>query len=419
MSLNRLMPGLTAAALAATTTVYAADAPNPADVQQQIRQLQSEIRALKSELDQQKKQSADQNRTDAQQQTQIDAIADKADSTGVASKVKLGGYGELHYNNLDSKREIDLHRFVLFAGYDFSDSVRFVSELEIEHSFLEATEVEIEQDPATGEIEEIEVERTPGEIELEQAYLEFDLPSQQRAKGGVFLVPVGILNETHEPTTFYGVERNLVENAIIPSTWWEAGGAIGGPIAATGLSYDFAIHSGLKLDDSYRVRNGRQKVAEAAADDLAYTLRLRYTGVPGLELASTIQYQADATQADDTEATSAVLTEAHAVLEKGPFSARALWAAWNLDGDGPKAAGRDRQDGYYGEFGYRVLASVGLFARYSVADNGGTVDDTEIRQTDVGINWWPHKDVVLKADYQDQDNAADNDGFNLGIGYRF
>ena len=60
-----------------------------------------------------------------------------------------------------------------------------------------------------------------------------------------------------------------------------------------------------------------------------------------------------------------------------------------------------------------------LFTRYGVADNGGTSDDTDIRQTDVGINWWPHKDVVLKADYQNQDNAADNDGFNLGIGYRF
>ncbi|MFA5941972.1 MAG: hypothetical protein WC809_21695 [Sinimarinibacterium sp.] len=399
MSLNRLMPRLTAAALAATTAGYAADAPNPGDVQQQIQQLQSEIRELKAELDQQKKQSADQNRADAQQQAQIEAIADKAESTGATSKVRLGGYGELHYNNLDSKREVDFHRFVLYTGYDFSDSIRFHSELELEHALA--------------------ADDAPGEVEVEQAYLEFDLPARQQAKGGLFLVPVGILNETHEPPTFYGVERNLVENAIIPTTWWEAGGAIGGPIAATGLSYDFAVHSGLKLDDGYKVRSGRQKVAEAAADDFAYTLRLRYTGVPGLELASSVQYQADATQATDTETVSAVLTEAHAVLQKGPFSARALWAAWNLDGDGPEAAGRDRQDGYYGEIGYRVLQSVGLFARYSVADNGGTTDDTEIRQTDVGMNWWPHKDVVLKADYQNQDNAADNDGFNLGVGYRF
>ena len=146
------------------------------------------------------------------------------------------------------------------------------------------------------------------------------------------------------------------------------------PIAASGLSYDLAVHSGLKLDDSYRVRNGRQKVANAVADDLAYTLRLRYTGVPGLQLASSVQYQADATQATDNETVSAVLTEAHAIFEKGPFSARALWAAWSLDGDGPEAAGRDRQDGYYGEIGYRVLASVGLFARYSVADGGRTID---------------------------------------------
>lgn len=400
---SRLIPAMTMAGLLAAPAAAAQDAPSQAEMYRLIQQLQAEIRDLKNQLAEQQKQTTSQTQATQAQQAQIEALADQAETSTVASKVHLGGYGELHYNNLDSKREIDFHRFVLYAGYDFSDSIRFVSELELEHALAG--------------------ESKPGEIELEQAYLEFDLPARQKARGGLFLVPVGILNETHEPTTFYGVERNLVESAIIPTTWWEAGGAIGGPIAATGLSYDLAVHSGLKLattgGSAYTVRGGRQKVASARADDLAYTFRLRYTGIPGLELASSVQYQADATQATDSETVSALLTEAHMVLEKGPFSARALWASWDLDGDGPKAAGRDRQDGYYGELGYRVLSQVGLFARYGVADNGGTTADTEIRQTDVGINWWPHKDVVIKADYQDQDNAADNDGFNLGIGYRF
>ncbi|MEQ1440680.1 porin [Fontimonas sp. SYSU GA230001] len=401
-TLNRILPALTAALLA-STPARAADAPPPGDIQGQIERLQSELRALKAQIDEQNQHSSAQQRADAEQQAQIDALADRIERPSATSKAKFGGYGELHYNNLDSKREIDFHRFVLYAGYDFSDGIRFVSEVELEHALAG--------------------ESKPGEVELEQAYLEFDLPAQQKARGGLFLVPVGILNETHEPTTFYGVERNLVESAIIPTTWWEGGGAIGGPIAGTGLSYDLAVHSGLKLattgSNAYAIRGGRQKVANAVADDLAYTLRLRYTGIPGLELAGTVQYQADATQALDNEQVSALLTEAHAVFERGPFSARALWAAWNLDGDGPKAVGRDRQDGYYGELGYRIRPTVGLFARYSVADNGGPADATEIRQTDIGINWWPHKDVVLKADYQNQDRAADNDGFNLGIGYRF
>ena len=59
-----------------------------------------------------------------------------------------------------------------------------------------------------------------------------------------------------------------------------------------------------------------------------------------------------------------------------------------------------------------------MFARYSDWDNGGIVP-TEISQTDVGLNWWPHPDVVIKLDVQDQGKNADDDGFALGVGYRF
>lgn len=399
--------------------VHAADSAAPVDLQQQVEQLQSAIDGLKAQLEQQQQQDAALKQAHAQQQAQIESLADQAERSSVVSKAQIGGYGEMHYNNLDSKRELDFHRFVLYFGYDFSDRIRFASELEFEHAFLEATEVDVETDPNSGDIEAIEVERTPGEVELEQAYLEFGLPARQQIKGGLFLVPVGILNETHEPTTFYGVERNIVESAIIPTTWREGGAVISGPIAETGLSYDFAVHSGLKLDDNFMIRSGRQHVAEAVANDLAYTARLRYAGIPGVQIAGSLQYQTDAAQGLTSETISAVLTEAHAIIEKGPFSARVLWAGWQLDGEAPKAVNRDGQDGYYAETAYRVLPAVGIFARYSAVDTGGTADVTEVRQTNVGINWWPHKDVVLKADIQDQDNAADNDGFNLGIGYRF
>ena len=56
---------------------------------------------------------------------------------------------------------------------------------------------------------------TPGEVELEQAYLEFDLNSGLHSRAGVFLLPVGILNETHEPPTFY--ELNPVAAAAAGS----------------------------------------------------------------------------------------------------------------------------------------------------------------------------------------------------------
>ena len=119
--------------------------------------------------------------------------------------ISLGGYGEVHYNNLDADdsdrdlEEVDLHRFVVFIGKEFNDDLRFVSEFEIEHGGVEA-----DGDPLGGE------------VEVEQAILNMMLTDNAQVRGGVFLVPTGILNETHEPPTFYGVERNDVENVIIP-----------------------------------------------------------------------------------------------------------------------------------------------------------------------------------------------------------
>ena len=94
-------------------------------------------------------------------QDQLNQLADAVESRPASStkQVHIGGYGELHYNNWDisdgtKKREIDFHRFVLFFGYDFTDSIRFHSELELEHSLAG--------------------DGKPGEVELEQAYVEFD-----------------------------------------------------------------------------------------------------------------------------------------------------------------------------------------------------------------------------------------------------
>jgi len=344
-------------------------------------------------------------------QDQMNQLADAVENqpTTQASKVHIGGYGELHYNNLEKpdgseKKQLDFHRFVLFFGYDFSDSIRFHSELELEHA--------------------IAGDGQPGEIELEQAYIEFDLTENMEAKGGLFLIPVGILNETHEPTTFYGVERNPVEKDIIPTTWWEGGAALTGRIGGSGLSYDLTITSG--LDDGTNIRGGRQKVAEATANDLAYTGRLKYTGLRGLELAGTAQYQSDMTQSADPDINDAVLLSAHAIYNISQFQLRGLYASWDIDVTSNASAAdqaKDKQDGYYLEGSWKFVPSAGVFARYDVWDNGG-VGDTEKTQTNVGINYWPHEAVVIKFDIQKQDhgavNAADEqDGFNVGLGYAF
>ena len=317
------------------------------------------------------------------------------------SKTSIGGYGELHYNNIEDAEEIDFHRFVLFFGHEFTDSVRFFSELELEHSLAG--------------------DDKPGEVELEQAYIEMDLTDSTSLKTGLFLIPVGILNETHEPPTFYGVERNPVEKNIIPATWWEAGAGINTKFG-DGFSADFAIHSGLNVptdgSKSFLIRSGRQKVAEASADSLAYTARLKYTGVPGLELAATYQIQDDVTQgALDAGAT---LFSAHAAYSKGSFGLRALYAMWDIDGTEAAALGRDEQEGFYIEPSYRINERFGVFVRYNAWDNNaGDTADTENKQTNYGLNYWPHEDVVLKFDFENRSGAQDGDGFNLGVGYQF
>lgn len=335
-----------------------------------------------------------------EQQAQLDALAAQLEqSPASASRTTIGGYGELHYNSLDSKKEIDFHRFVLFFGHEFSDRIRLFSELELEHA--------------------IAGEGQNGEIELEQAYVEFDVGVDTKVRGGLFLVPVGFLNETHEPTTFYGVERNPVENAIVPTTWWEAGAMVSAPIggADSGFSYDFALHSGLNVGAGFNVRSGRQKVSEAVADELATTVRLRWQG-GGLELGGSLFHQADVTQGLVAGAGAGTLLEAHAAYAIGELSFKALAAQWQLDGAAPAALDKDEQAGAYLEGAWRPERSWGAFVRYAEWDNGGA-GATARNQVNVGVNWWPHEDVVVKFDVQDQGLAVDDDGFNLGIGFRF
>ena len=432
-------------------------------LKQQMEELQEQLKSMQQRLE-----TIDQD-VEGNKQA-VEATAEAMESYGSGSSfwdnTSMGGYGELHYNNLSAedpdndKEQIDFHRFVLFFGHEFTDRLRFFSEFELEHS--------------------VAGEGQPGEVELEQAFIEYDFDQRNTARAGVFLLPIGILNETHEPPTFYGVERNTVENVIIPSTWW-AGGIGYTHRMDNGFTIDLALHEGLKVPAGFetdvdnnmaitenpqaRIRSGRQKTAEADADDLAVTGRIKYTGMPGLELAASLQYQSDITQdevvgyTDKTQADnpmsregddfvdSALLYEAHIVFSRGAFGLRALYAAWDIDMDseiqivdpanpGPennrnmirvpnpiKTGGYDSQQGWYVEPSFRVTQNFGIFVRYEDVAGGRSRDEFE--QTTVGFNYYLNESAVLKADYQDRehDNAGDSgrdfDGFNLGVGYEF
>ncbi|QYK00849.1 porin [Shewanella psychrotolerans] len=366
-----------------------------------------ETKELRKIIEQQQKVLQDLEKRLEETEKRVEKTADVVEeSSSAKSATTIGGYGELHYNNITDnksgkdKKEFDFHRFVLFFGHEFTANTRFFSELEVEHS--------------------ISGDGQNGEVELEQAYIEHDFSDALTGKAGLFLMPVGIINETHEPPAFYGVERNPVEKDILPATWWEAGLNLNIK-AAPGLAFDAAVTSGLNVGDDYKIRGGRQKVSKAKADDLAYTARVKYTAVPGLELAATAQYQSDLTQgAGDVDTASATLITAHAIYSIENFTIKALYAQWDIDGQEAKALGRDEQSGYYIEPSYRFNESVGIFARYNAWDNNaGNGDDTEITQTNVGVNYWLHENVVFKADYEKVGGAKDADGFNLGVGYQF
>lgn len=389
-------------------------APSVEELWAIVQQQQAEIEALRTEIRAARDEAAAAESRAEEADAKAEATGDYVETLTVTDagreRVSIGAYGELHYNRLESdagdSEEIDFHRFVLFFGHEFTDRIRFFSEFELEHSLAG--------------------DSAPGEVELEQAYVDYVINDRLTAKTGLFLMPVGILNETHEPTTFYGVERNDVEGVLIPSTWWEAGAGLSGRFAS-GLSWDFALHSGLAMPteggSAFRVRSGRQKVAEALASDFALTGRLKYTGVPGLELAASFQYQSDPSQLAGDGLDSGQLFTTHAIYNRGRFGLRALYAGWNFDGEAVEAADADDQSGWYVEPSFRISEKWGVYARYEDID--AARDQDKFTQNEVGFNYWPADGVVLKVDYRRRDFSLpaladeDFDAVDLGFGYSF
>ena len=411
LGLPSIASALTVEQLAAEFDTYKKQQAVELDkIRQENQSLRSENQTLKAEVEQTQQQI--QTNTEA-----VDAVAENYDAvekvTGWWDRTTIGGYGELHYNNRDiegvgGKETVDFHRFVLFFGHEFTEKLRFFSELELEHS--------------------ISGDDQNGEIELEQAYLEYDFTDYASAKAGLFLVPIGILNETHEPATFYGVERNEVEKYIIPTTWWEAGIA-GNMHFNNGVSVDLALISGLNIGDDYYIRGGRGKVSKQKAFDPAIAGRVKYTGVAGLELASSIVHQTDLGQSDDlAEIGSGTLYETHVIyshaIGPGSFTGKALFSLWDMSVNSEVDKEAEQQYGWYLEPSYRLPTSygdVGVYGRYQ----GLSYYKSSLKEFDIweaGANWWIHENVVLKANYiyKDRKNhSADESGFDLGIGYQF
>lgn len=333
----------------------------------------------------------------AELEQKVDALAaTQARPATASSATRLGAYGELHYNNVDgSTPSFDFHRFVLLLGHRFSDSVRFWSELEVEHA--------------------ISGDGKKGEVALEQAYIDWAVSDRINLQGGILLQPVGFINETHEPDRFYGVERPIVAKDVLPTTWASAGA--GARLKLGGQTQlDLMVSEGLYDKNGLNIRKARQKSAETRSESLGWTARIKTRPFSGLDLGASLYYQDDLAQKDRSIVNKAIpvtLLEGHAEYKTGPFKLRVLYAQWNVGGDAARNANRDIQRGWYVEPSYKLTDRLGAFVRYS--DWYTDADDRKDRWL-YGVNYWIHPNVVLKADVQNQKGA---NGFNLAVGYSF
>jgi len=349
------------------------------------------------------------------------------------SATSIFGYGEFNYNRFrDSERtsKADLRRFVIGFGHRFNDRLSFNSELEIEHAIASAED--------------------SGEVEMEQAYLNYRFSDAVNVKGGLFLIPLGILNLTHEPPTYYGVERNEVETRIIPTTWRELGFGMHGAVGTSGFGYDVGLTTGFnsgKLDDpNTGIRSAHQEGSQAAAHDLSVYAALNYQR-PGLLLGGGV-FTGDTGQngqaATALRGVQARLTlwDIHAKYSVAGWDLQALYARGTLGDPAavnavtaaaatPFAAPRSMK-GWYTQAAYHVYRrgdlDVAPFARLERIDIrqqedaalGVFQDPNNLERIKTfGVNFYVHPQVVLKADVQRYETDRTKDRFNLGLGYMF
>ncbi len=185
------------------------------------------------------------------------------------SKLTVGGYGEVHYNqalNSSTKNNgtLDVHRVVLLFGYKFNDRTQFITEMEFEHV---------------------------KEVYVEQAFIQYKINDYLNFRGGLLLTPMGIINEYHEPTTFNGVERPLIDKYISPTTWREIGFGFTGNVFPAKIRYQVYLMNGFSsyngsgnLDGKNGLRKGRQKGAESFISAPNFTGKIEFYGVRGLNL---------------------------------------------------------------------------------------------------------------------------------------
>ncbi len=375
----------------------------------------------------------------AQNNTNNDAAVNAAQSLiDSESKLSIGGYAQIDFNQpfVDGERRnatLDIHRMVLLFGYRFSENTSFVTEIELEHV---------------------------KEVYVEQAFLNHEFLPWLNLRGGLMLVPMGIMNEYHEPPVFNGVERPNLDSKIVPTTWREIGIGFAGRFDNAAMKYQVYVMNGFngyngaaKFRGSDGFRGGRQKGAESFMSSPTLAARIDHYGIPGLKLGASAylgksqsslfdgldENDAAAVEVADSSVVSMAMFGLDARYRKGGFEARGQFNVANISNTDQYNAftGSDlgsQMFGWYLEAGYNVLQGstdgrkLVPFVRYEKYNTHAKADgalaiNKSFDRTDVtvGAGWWLTSGTVLKADYQFFSNEANKESgqLNLGIGIWF
>ena len=361
----------------------------------------------------------------------VEASAAQGSGIAIGPSTVLTSYGEINYNRPIHDRSqsvADLRRFVLGVQHRFDDKTKFVSEVEVEHAVSSASDA--------------------GEVEIEQAFIERQLTSRYALRAGLFLIPAGLLNENHEPTAYYGVERNFVETAIIPSTWREGGLQVVGAFD-NGITAQLGVSTGFDLTkwDANSSEGAEsplgaihQELSQSKARDLSVFGAVNWRGVPGLLLGGSA-FTGGATHGQAASSSRVTLWDLHARYTPGRWDLAALYArgtisntaAFNTPLVGGTTLVPSSFYGWYGQAAYRLWSSedysLSPFVRWEEFNTahtfaslgaGLTPDPARTEKVGtVGANFYVGNGVVLKADYQRFQVNRDADRFNLGLGWNF
>jgi hypothetical protein len=359
--------------------------------------------------------------------------------------VSIGGYGEALFQDFAAANEagaaagggstIDFVRQIVYVGYKFDDRLVFNSELEFEHA-------------STAQ---------HGSVAVEFAYLDAMLHRGASARAGLLLVPMGFVNELHEPPVFLGARRPETERGIVPSTWRANGfGAFGEP--AVGLSYRaYVIESLRAVADAEAgvggfsragLRGGRQNGSEALFENVAGVVRADYARAGALVGGSAFYGHTGqgATTIGGRQITAATtIWEAHAQVRRAGARLRALVAAAHVDdaaavstanGLAADAGVASGLVGWYVEAGYELWSRLRPDSRFEFVPYvrvekldtqrdvpaGFTRNPANDQQiVTAGGAFYPHPQVVVKSDYEWRSNAAETgvDQWNVAVGFLF